>query len=628
MLGAAIRELVSTVLDESKVLSTIPLDQLTDARRAAQVPDSARLTFELARHLAYRTAVRSVVEGRVDRLAKDSYSIVVRARDVEDERVLIAVNGTASSKTIIPTVERLARDVGTTLLAHRGPGLAPPSLDQPITASFDAYRRYVAALQRMDENGDYDGAVELLREAVALDSNFAAAWWQLGDAAIQTPQAWRVGDAYDRARRLSDRLTITQRLALEASVARADGEPPRALDNWDQLVAARPTSAAAFFGRARILRQLGRYDEAVESFRKALQLTPLGPRQIILSDLAITLAPMGRIDEARSLTVQLSGVLKREAETLLALVEENWQRADSLFAEAAADPTLNAADRSESAAALAACEAARGHVAAANQNLLRADEYVGLHESLTVDIAARLQLLALAAGGKAPTAKKVALSQGHTRAGIGSDTALNGHLMRGLVGVWSGDTASSRRELRALLTGPGAERGMVPNVVAILDGWMSSREERWPDVVRALAPIARGNEQQPSFIFALTASRWLVADAYERLGQPDSAAAFFERLVRSPHFHDQRSRGLVSSFAHRRLARLYDRMGKHDMARRHWQTFLSTFTEPDPELRPLVEEARVALSRAFEDSKALESASSLGASWFELIRSKESPVSR
>ena len=92
--------------------------------------------------------------------------------------------------------------------------------------------------------------------------------------------------------------------------------------------------------------------------------------------------------------------------------------------------------------------------------------------------------------------------------------------------------------------------------------------------------------------------RWFVADAYERLGRLDSAAVYFELLVRPKrmNFVQSEQLGFAHSFALRRLALLYDRMGQPAQARRHWQQFLDTFTDPDPELRPLVVEARAALA--------------------------------
>lgn len=131
--------------------------------------------------------------------------------------------------------------------------------------------------------------------------------------------------------------------------------------------------------------------------------------------------------------------------------------------------------------------------------------------------------------------------------------------------------------------------------IASLDGWISSREQRWRDVTRALGPIAwRGDR----FYGGLAAARWLVGDAYERLDRLDSAAAYFELLVRPTrmHWEELELRGFTASMAHVRLARLYTRMGHRDRARQHWQAFLDNVTDPDPEVLRFVDEARLAVA--------------------------------
>ena len=50
--------------------------------------------------------------------------------------------------------------------------------------------------------------------------------------------------------------------------------------------------------------------------------------------------------------------------------------------------------------------------------------------------------------------------------------------------------------------------------------------------------------------------------------------------------------------AHHRLVMLYSKMGRVEAARRHWENFEKTFTNPDPELVPMIDEARQALEEA------------------------------
>src|SRR5262249_54097122 len=135
----------------------------------------------------------------------------------------------------------------------------------------------------------------------------------------------------------------------------------------------------------------------------------------------------------------------------------------------------------------------------------------------------------------------------------------------------------------------------------MVEGLLAARAGRSEDVLRCLGPSALQGEA-PGYILGQSAPliRWLVADAYEQLGRPDSAATYFElALAPSPRggtkFPEPRT---AFAFAPRRLALLYSRMGRLEDARRHWEIFSATFTRPDPGLQPLIEEARASLAGA------------------------------
>ena len=53
--------------------------------------------------------------------------------------------------------------------------------------------------------------------------------------------------------------------------------------------------------------------------------------------------------------------------------------------------------------------------------------------------------------------------------------------------------------------------------------------------------------------------------------------------------------------ARHRLVLLYSQLGVAEDARRHWEIFERTFTNPDPELVPMIEEGRAAIT-ALESS--------------------------
>src|SRR5262249_47616072 len=64
----ATRDMVMAALDQSKIVATVPREQINLALRSAGKPTSTRVDAELARELAYRSSVRTVLEGRIGRL--------------------------------------------------------------------------------------------------------------------------------------------------------------------------------------------------------------------------------------------------------------------------------------------------------------------------------------------------------------------------------------------------------------------------------------------------------------------------------------------------------------------------------------------------------------------------------
>ena len=181
------------------------------------------------------------------------------------------------------------------------------------------------------------------------------------------------------------------------------------------------------------------------------------------------------------------------------------------------------------------------------------------------------------------------------------DSTTTGLVTRGAWAAAAGDTATARRMMTAFRTRSApdiARQGFTP---AVLEAWIAARAGRWQDVLKDLGPAALQGEPKGYVVFqSAPLTRWLVAEAYEQLGQPDSAAAYFERAIAPPpeggtDFAHSR---IASSFGHRRLAILNARMGRLQAAQRHWRAFSEAFAHPDPEMAPLVAEARAVLAGA------------------------------
>ena len=157
--------------------------------------------------------------------------------------------------------------------------------------------------------------------------------------------------------------------------------------------------------------------------------------------------------------------------------------------------------------------------------------------------------------------------------------------------AWRGDTGRAEREYRAFSLDTNRKTRVE---VSMPRAWIDSREGRWERVPELLAADAWIGINGGGWWGSLNLRRWLVAEAYERMGRLDSAAAFFKTITNptNSNWGQADSRGLVHSFALRRLALLEDKLGQADSARVHWEQFMDTFTRPDSAFRHLVDEAR------------------------------------
>ncbi len=114
-LGDAVRELATTELNQSQFVGTVPRQQLDAAMRLAGVPETTRVGPQLARELAYRSAVRAVLVGGISRLGGGNYSVVLHVVDAADGADIVSVAGAAADSNLVASVQRLGREVRTAL---------------------------------------------------------------------------------------------------------------------------------------------------------------------------------------------------------------------------------------------------------------------------------------------------------------------------------------------------------------------------------------------------------------------------------------------------------------------------------------------------------------------------------
>jgi tRNA A-37 threonylcarbamoyl transferase component Bud32/tetratricopeptide (TPR) repeat protein len=585
-LAMAARSLLSAALDQSRVLATVPQDQIQQALLAAGRPPNTRVGPQLAKELAYRSAVRAVLEGTIGQIGR-GYSIVLQVVAADTSRVLVTETATARDDgALIPVLGQLAKR----LRARLGERSAELSATRPMTLvatpSLEAYRLYAQADRCMQGHRHRD-ALALLRRALEIDPEFSMAWAGLADCHTDWGQWDSVRVFCDQALRHPQRLTSRQRLEIEAERAAAAGEDSSAVARYQQLLAEDPSDLAALVGSADALSFLGRYDDSLERIRRAMRLSPFGPSEVMRTFEIYALWGLGRFADAREVTrsMPFSGTFFRAENELCA---EEYAAAESISVTLLKDPAVMEEAPFGVHSFIAVARAARGAVreaAASYEQAGVAARACGLPDWDRGLRLGRLQLSELC-GCPLPAAAD----------GGAGDTTVAGLLAHGLGAAAQGEARVARACLdaaREQLRRRGHSGAAAPILLAAeLEALAGHRDV----AVRMLAPIAGPLLERGSRDFTVDPRwvRWELAKDWAAIGQPDSAIVQLERVV-SPAVTGPTP---IRPYARQRLVMLYARVGRLADARALLAVLEKSWDRPDPEVRRMLDEARSAVSSA------------------------------
>jgi tetratricopeptide (TPR) repeat protein len=579
-LAIGIRELVVSSLTQSGIVTPLSRSDLKRGLELAMKPPTTRIQGDVARELAYRAAARVYVEGRIDRIAT-GYSIVLNVVDAETGGFVYSVRGIAETgDDMITTLDRITRELREKLGESPEKVAATRPAVDVITPSFPAYQQWIRGIQFHD-NGDILAARGKAREALRLDPDFVDAWTLLGWSFLVEGMEDSARYAYDEALRRPDRQTEERYLSTRAMVTSSlDCEFADGLEQWNRLLRGKP-SVAWYNNRGVVLSLLGRHEEALESDMLAMEAEPFGPTYVEYANVTDDLIILGRYDEARQMIPTIPNAVSRDRrEVYLALAQSDWTRADSIVANG----ILGAKRPLERELVLASSDASRGSLrTAAGRCALVLDDVNTDFESHFCFWMMHLMTI---------TGRDETLL---TTPACGNAT-LPGLVVRGVQKALAGETREALSVLSAIRQKPDHQQRKYKSDIVVVEASLAAANGEWDKVIRVLGPLTMSG-QRP-FVTRRLPIRWMVAEAYEKQGLLERAAESYEMVI-SPvrtHTWDLCVRASYKSLAHYRLALVYSQLDRNEEAKRSWEAFRSMFTEPDPELAPMLEDVRAAVA--------------------------------
>ena len=272
----SIPSLLITNLENAGFSYVVSWERMRDLLKQIGRGDLEVIDSESGFEICRREGIEALVTGSLNK-AGDMFAIELRILDVETKRHLqTATSRGVGEQSIIETqIDHLSREIA------RGIGIAQNRIEESkihiadvTTQSIEAYNNYLKGMEQFYKLY-LDEAQESLEKAVAIDPAFASAYRYLALVYNQADNPKAREEALKKARDFSERATEKERLFIEATYASlVEADIDRSQDIYNRIVQKYPKEKRAYFWIGVNFYLSGKADNAIEPFRKALELDP------------------------------------------------------------------------------------------------------------------------------------------------------------------------------------------------------------------------------------------------------------------------------------------------------------------------------------------------------------------
>ena len=290
-------------LEQSPFLKIMDDQQVQSVLRRMNLAPGTRITNPTAHEICVREGAAATIDGAIASLGK-SYVITLQAVTCPDGATLVREQIQAEDK------EHVLSAVGTAATAMRGKlGESHNSiqklnhpLEQATTSSLEALQTYTAG-HSANVQGNFLAGGPLLERAIAIDPNFAMAYYFLGVGFDQAGDIARSREYSKQAFRLIDRVSEFEREQIASGYYLSTGELDKAIDAFQLGISNYPRWWGFHNGLGETYIVQGQFEEGLKEGLEAARAEPTLEhpyrRQL---DAYICL---GRLSEARELARKL-----------------------------------------------------------------------------------------------------------------------------------------------------------------------------------------------------------------------------------------------------------------------------------------------------------------------------------
>lgn len=269
-----LRQGLAVQLEQSPFLGMISDERIQQTLRLMDKPSDARLTPEIAEEICERTGSAAALEGSIASFGTQ-YVLGLKAVNCHTGETLDEEQAQAARKEdVLNALTTIASNfrsrVGESLSTIRE---YDTPLEQATTSSLDALQNYTAGLSIMGQ-GHFRAAIPLFERAIAIDPNFAMAYYLRGIAYEQTGDMERSAEDAKRAFSLIDRVSETERTDITAYYYRFTGELDKEIDAWQLSAHNYPRNWGPHDQLSLTYIDMGQFEEGLKEGQESARLEP------------------------------------------------------------------------------------------------------------------------------------------------------------------------------------------------------------------------------------------------------------------------------------------------------------------------------------------------------------------
>lgn len=263
-------------IEQSQYVNVVPLNKVQEVLKRMRKEGVKKIDEELGREICQREGFKALLAGSISQVGSNYY-LAVRLIDPNTANTAKAFQKVIATRDqILPILSKLAIEVreslGETLKAISE---SNKELAKVTTSSLSALR-FLSEARRIPET-KREEAIELYKDAIKLDQNFAMAYRGLAIAYWYTGKRSEAKNHMARAYELRDKVTHNEKLAIEADYHYYFDRLDESVKSYEMLIELYPDkNYGAFYNLGSVYQRLVQFEKALGAFKEAMRIRGTG----------------------------------------------------------------------------------------------------------------------------------------------------------------------------------------------------------------------------------------------------------------------------------------------------------------------------------------------------------------